>query len=146
MRGVHFFMFLVAIPMIAALGFDLYLWYHHQEKGFEFSTPGYIWTQHDPESYKRAVEISENLDETYQDAFEKSGSQDPIVWPWINFALGQKSVVLGAAFAGFFYALLLFCKILGIWPFRRGKIVYGTGSRTDDLMGKQGKKFEYKRR
>lgn len=127
MRGVHFFIFLVTLPLIAAIGFDCYLWYEHQDKGFEFSTPGYIWTQYDPESYKWTVE-----------------NAAPEVWAWINLTLGQKSVAVGAAFAAFFYLLVGALKLMGVGG--EGGVVHGNASRLDEITGKKTVKFKYKRK
>ena len=132
MRGVQLFMVLVAIPFFVALGFDGYLYYFHQDKPFEFTTPGFIWTHYDPDSYKEVVQQAQDL--------------DPRIWPVVNFVLAQKSVVDGAAFAGFFYFILLILKILGVWPFKRDSGVVHGGSRADEIMGKKKTKFKYKRK
>ena len=59
MRGVHLFMFVVALPALAALGHDAYLFYMNQDKGFELAALGFIWTKYEPESYRWTVEVTE---------------------------------------------------------------------------------------
>ena len=109
MRGVHLFMILVALPAIAALGHDIYLFYiNHgldnipgdlersiQDKGplSIFAALGFIWTQYDPESYKTVVE-----------------SLDQETWDMLNSLLAQKALFVGIAFAGFFYVILFFTE------------------------------------
>jgi hypothetical protein len=106
MSGVRLFMFVVALPALAALGFDIWMYVQHSaDQAFMLSTPGYLWTHYHPESYKQVFE-----------------SIDPQYWPWMHFVLGQKGVVVGAAFAGFFYVLLGILKILRLPPFRDGSV------------------------
>ena len=118
MRGVHLFMFLVALPAIAAFAHDIYLFYiEHgmtsitldinksiEDKGAlsMFAALGFIWTQYHPESYKWIIQ---NLDQETLNT--------------INTLLMQKAVFLGIAFAGFFYCILFILKIFNIWPFKK---------------------------
>ncbi len=129
MRGVSFFMFLVALPALAALGFDLYLFYMNQNQGFMLSTPGYILTHYYPDGYKWTVE-----------------NTTPEQWAIIDYILAQKSVIVGAAFAGFWYLILAFLKILGIWPFRRESGTVHHSGIADRLMNRKKTKFKYSRK
>jgi hypothetical protein len=129
MRGVHLFMFIVALPAIAALGFDLYLYSMEPEKGFMMTTPGYILTHYYLDAYKWTV--------------ENTGEY----WPYIDWVLAQKSVYVGAAFAGIFYVLLLILKILRLYPFNADSAtVHASGSRTNEILGFKAKKMKYKRK
>ncbi len=129
MRGVYLFMFIVALPALAALGFDIYLFAMDQSKGFMMTTPGYILTHYYMDGYKWTV--------------ENTGEY----WPYIDFVLAQKSVYVGAAFAGAWYALLLILKILRVYPFRgESGTVHASGSRTNEILGHKAKKMKYKRK
>jgi hypothetical protein len=132
MRGVHLFMFVVALPLLAALGHDAYLFYMNQDKGFELAALGFIWTKYEPESYRWTVEATEPMG----------------YWPYINLILAQKAALVGAAFAGFFYVILLILKILGAWPFNEPNLANFTGNRRmDEIMGgKKAGRFKYKRK
>jgi hypothetical protein len=124
MRGVHLFLFLITLPVIAAIGYDLYLWYEHQDRPFQMTTPGWIWTQNDPESYKMVLDMVA-----------------PETWRWINFVLGQKTIAVTGAFAGVFYVLAFILKILGLWPFQSEKgAIYGEQSRKDKILSQKKKK------
>ncbi len=48
----RFLLFIFAIPVLAALGHDLYLFYENQEKGFNFATIGFIWSQYEEQSLR----------------------------------------------------------------------------------------------
>jgi hypothetical protein len=129
MRGVHLFMFVMAWPALAALGFDLYLFAMDQEKGFMMTTPGYILTHYYMDGYKWLV--------------ENTGEY----WPYIDYVLAQKSVVVGAVFAGAWYALLLVLKLLRLYPFNADSgTVHASGNRTSELLGMKSKKMKYKRK
>lgn len=132
MRGVHFFIFLVALPALAALGHDAYLFYLNQDKGFEMAALGFIWTKYHPDSYRWTVEATEPMG----------------YWPYINLILAQKAALVGAAFAGFFYVILLILKILGLWPFNEPNLSGFSGNRRVDevLGGKKAGRFKYKRK
>jgi hypothetical protein len=129
MRGVHLFMFLVAIPALAALGFDVYLYALDQDRGFMMTTPGYLLTHYYMDGYKWTV--------------ENTGEY----WPYIDWVLAQKSVFVGVAFAAFWYVLLLILKILRLYPFNseRGTI-QASGNRTNEILGNKSGKYKYKRK
>ncbi len=129
MRGVHLFMFFVAIPALAALGFDVYLYAMDQDKGFMMTTPGYILTHYYMDGYKQLVEISGEY------------------WPYIDFILAQKSVYVGMAFAGAWYVLLLVLKILRVYPFNTDSgTIHASGNRTNEILGGKSSKYKYKRK
>lgn len=131
MRGVHLFMFILALPALAALGHDAYLFYMNQDKGFELAAAGFIWTKYHPESYRWTVEAT-----------------SPDYWPYINEILAQKAVLVGAAFAGFFYVILGILKVLGVWPFAEEAVKTFSGNRrADEILGdKKSARFKYKRK
>ncbi len=117
MRGVHLFILLIALPALAALGHDIYLFYSDHgitsivadvnktiaDKGplSMFATLGFIWTQYHPESYKLAAQ-----------------GLDQESWEVVNALLAQKAIFVSVVFAGFFYVPLLIMKTLGTWPFK----------------------------
>ncbi|MCF8495970.1 MAG: hypothetical protein K9G62_04800 [Alphaproteobacteria bacterium] len=102
MRGVHIFMFIAALPALAALGHDAFLYSQNPDRGFMLSALGFLWTHYHPESYKWAAETL---------------PQDQ--WTILNRILAYKAVAVGAAFAGVFYILLALLRILGVWPYSR---------------------------
>ncbi len=132
MRGVHLFMFVLALPALVALGHDAWLYYQNQDMGFQFAALGFIWTKYHPESYRWAVETT-----------EPAG-----YWPYINEILAQKAVVVGAVFAGFFYVIFGILKALGVWPFNEETVQTFSGSRrTGEILGdKKTARFKYKRK
>lgn len=89
MRPIHFLLFLVTLPLLMAIGHDIYMYTQHQDKGLMLSALGYIWTTYHPESYKWT---NENVD---------AGT-----WEIINMVLAQKTILLGGAFAAVMYALI----------------------------------------
>lgn len=132
MRGVHLFMFIVLIPALAALGFDIYLFYMNQDNGFMLSTPGYLLTHYEPDAYKWLVGNTGDY------------------WPYVNFVLAQKSVYIGVVFALFFWLLLGILKLLGLPPFRGEAANYSTGgigsNRSKEILGGKTVKMKYKRK
>lgn len=139
MNGVRFFMFIVLIPALVALGHDIYLFVidgHVDQfpevitdgerpiKSF-FASLGWIWTNYHPESYKWTV--------------QNVSAED---WALINSVLSKKAVVLGLGFAGFFYAILGVFKILGVWPFRKED----KSDKRDLISGKKPQRMKYKKK
>jgi hypothetical protein len=133
MRGVHLFMFIVALPALAAIGFDLYLFGQAQAEDpsaeFMMTTPGYILTHFHMDTYKWLV--------------ENTGEH----WPTVDSILAHKTFYVGLAFAGIWYALLLVLKILRVYPFRGNTgTVHASNTRTSELLGVKSKKMKYKRK
>ncbi|MGB4057138.1 MAG: hypothetical protein WBK77_03535 [Alphaproteobacteria bacterium] len=128
MRSLGLLTFLL-IPAMAALGHDLYLFYQNQEKGFEFAALGFIWTRYEPESYKSAVEI------TTPDGY----------WPYINFILAQKAVLVGVVFAAIMMVFIGLLQLLGVGGERKIKAPSGS-RRSDEIMGKKSAKYKYNRK
>lgn len=130
MRGVSLFMVIVALPALAALGFDCYLYYMHPEAGFMLSTPGYIWTHYHPDSYKWTVE-----------------NTDAQTWAIIDLILAEKTVTIAIAFAGFFYIIIGIMRLLRLGRFRDTSRVYSGTSRVDELMNRsKTTQYKYKRK
>jgi hypothetical protein len=130
MRGIHFFMFLVALPAIAALGHDAYLYYINQPKPFDMAALGFIWTSYEPDSYKWVVEQTQPLG----------------YWPYINWILAQKAVFVGVAFAGFFYILIGILRLLGVGGEKEVKNFSGNRRVDEILSNKKQGGFKYKRK
>lgn len=106
--GVKFFLFLVTLPLICAIGADITLNIMFPERGIMLSTPGYILTQYWPEGFKEIVTMSGDT-----------------LWPWVNAALAQKSLAVGAGFAAFWYLVLAILKLGRFWPFKESHDAYG---------------------
>jgi len=127
MRQVRFFMFLVALPALLGLGYDAYMWYAQGQGAFTFYTPAYIWAHYDPASLNWV------------------GTQlDPKMRPWLDFILNHKTAEDGAAFAGFFYVILLIMRIFKWGPFSIDR--YDTRTRVEKILGKEPQQFKFKRR
>ncbi len=76
--------------MLAVLGHDGYLYYQNQDKGFQFSDIGFLWTTYHPESYRAVVEqISGDL------------------WNTLNYFLTFEAFYVTLGFACIFYAMLI---------------------------------------
>jgi hypothetical protein len=94
MRGRYLLIFIVCLPTLAVIGHDVMMYYFHQDKGFMFSTPGYLWTHYQLDSYKWVVQ-----------------NASPDVWAIIDYILAQKAIIVAAAFAGFFGLIFLLINI-----------------------------------
>lgn len=130
MRGVHLFMFVLALPALAALGHDIYLYYNNPDMGFKFAALGFIWTNYHPESYKWTVEQTQPMG----------------YWDSINSLLAQKAFFVGLAFAGIFYVLIGILKLLGVGAEKELKSFSGN-KRVDEMLGrKKAGGFKYKRK
>ncbi len=125
--NIGLFLFIVAIPILIALGHDLYLFYINMERGFMLSTPGFIWTQYHPESYKWIVEQTA-----------------PRWWPYINFVLGLKAVVVAAFFSSF---ILILTGIIKIISPSQGGSTSSSEKRIDKILGNKTKsRIKYNRK
>ncbi len=135
MRGIQILCVLLILPVLAALGHDLYITYQEQDftKPMMFSDVGYLWTHYSPDSYKW---VQDNIGK------EKWVS---IVTPLLE----QTSVVVSAIPAAVVYSLLLILKLLNMPPFgdgvrvkkghKKGDFAY---SNTDKSKGR----FKYNRK
>lgn len=112
MRGIHFFLLIVTLPLLIALGHDLYLFYVAQEQGlsmdlvtkiytedrparqFDFADIGFIWKHYSLESYNLMAE-----------------SFEPSEWAGIQEFLKIKAVHLFGAFAILMYSFAILFKI-----------------------------------
>lgn len=118
MRGLSALLLIVTLPLLAAIGHDLYLFYENQFQGAPvppagwmgyLSALGFIWTRYSPESYTWVAE-----------------STPTNVWAVLNALLTIKAVFVTAAFAAIFYiavaviALLKRFTTIGDTGFRKG--------------------------
>ena len=112
MKGIHFFLLIVTIPVVLALGHDLYLFYVAQDqqlsadliskiytedrpaRQFDFAALGFIWTNYSPDSYALMSE-----------------SFEPDEWKNIQEFLKLPAVYVAAAFAVLMYIVALLYKI-----------------------------------
>lgn len=116
MKAIHFFLLIVTLPALFALGHDLYLFYIAQGeqlntdlatkifteerpgKSFDFAALGFIWTKYSPESYALMKE-----------------SFEPEEWANIQLFLKLKAFYVLAAFAGVMYVfagvIMIFKKL-----------------------------------
>lgn len=106
MNAIKLLCFFLALPALACLAHDGYLYYLNTESGknlpFQFSDLGWLWVAYSPESFAAAREWI-----------------DPGVWSWINLALEQTGAFLFGGIAALVYAALGLCWLLGVWPFAR---------------------------
>ena len=112
MRGIHFFLLIVTLPVLIALGHDLYLFYVAQDQGlnmdlvtkiytedrparqFDFAALGFIWTKYSPDTYALMAE-----------------SFEPSEWANIQELLKLKAVYVFGAFAILMYIIAFLFKI-----------------------------------
>lgn len=112
MRGIHFFLLIVTLPVLIALGHDLYLFYVAQDQGlnmdlvtkiytedrparqFDFAALGFIWTKYSPDTYALMAE-----------------SFEPSEWANIQELLKLKAVYVFGAFAVLMYIIAFLFKI-----------------------------------
>lgn len=115
MSGVRLFIFIICLPLLAAIGHDIYLFV--TQTGLEntgdvlaggdkpwhsyFATAGWIWTSYSPDTFRTVAQ-----------------SLEPDEWKSLNVVLGQKAVVLGGVFAAFWMLVLGLLKLLKLGPFR----------------------------
>ena len=137
MRGIAVLCFLLVLPILAALGHDIYVTYQDQDftKRMMFSDVGYLWTNYDPDTYEWA---KKNVD---QDTW------DNLVTPFLEMT----SVIVAAIPALVIFSLLLILRFLKLPPFapdvkvkkghKKGDFSFGSGDR-----GKSKTKISYKRK
>ena len=112
MRGIHFFLLVVTLPVLIALGHDLYLFYVAQDQGlsmdlvtkihsedrparqFDFAALGFVWTKYSPDTYALMAE-----------------SFEPSEWAGIQEFLKLKAVYVFGAFAVLMYIVAFLFKI-----------------------------------
>lgn len=125
MGALKFFMFVVALPALIALGHDAWLFYENQERGFMLSTLGFAWTRYHPDSYKMMATALE-----------------PAQWEMLKALLAQKSLFIGLALAGVFYAVLFILKLAAIGPFAKKdhRVKFGSQKRMEAILNKKGGK------
>ena len=100
MKPLHFFFFIVTLPLLISLGHDLYVFYAEQNnhldlktvtkiytedrpgRSFDFASFGFIWTNYSPDSYQLM-----------------SQSFEPGEWESIQEFLKFKATIVFAAFA-----------------------------------------------
>jgi len=91
-----FFLFLVTVPFLAALGFDYADYRLDPSEGFNYNILGKIWAQNFEDSYIAARD-----------------SMDPQNWAIITAFLKQPAALLGFLFAHIIFILVAFLKLLG---------------------------------
>jgi hypothetical protein len=108
MRGIHVFMFFLALPALALLCHDIYMFYVAQGsptdissaalkiyteerpgRGFDFSALGYLWTKYSPDTY--AI---------------MGDSMEPAEWASVKAFLTFKAFYVVAGLTGIVYALI----------------------------------------
>lgn len=132
MSGVRFLCIFLALPFLAALGHDGYVYYDSvYQKGenlpLQLSDIGYIWKTYSPgtlELVKQSV-----LEETWKG--------------WIVPFLELPSLVVAGGLAAVGYAILTILWLFGVWPFEK-ESVYSRGNFS--LPGEKKTPFKYKRR
>ena len=111
MRGYTLLLTFLILPVLGALGHDIYITYQDQDfnKPMMFSDVGYLWTHYHPESYNWA-----------------RSNFSPESWSYlVTFILEQKTMLVAGipfAIAGI---ILLVLKLLGLPPFSGGGLMGG---------------------
>lgn len=123
MKAIHFFLFIVTLPLIIVIGHDLYLFYIAQGeqldpdlatklfteerpgRTFDFAALGFIWTKYSPDTYKLMSE-----------------SFEPEEWANIQAFLKLKAFYVTAAFAVVMYLLAAIIHIFKGISERRTKV------------------------
>lgn len=82
------FLFIMFLPLLAAVGHDLWLFYENQDRGFMMTSLGFLWTNYHEESFTQAVEM-----------------MDKDVWQYVNMLLAQKAIIVTASL--FVFSLML---------------------------------------
>lgn len=130
MRGLSILCFLLILPILGALGHDIYVTYQDQDfsKTMMFSDVGYLWTNYEPDTYKWA---QKNVDQ---------GTWDHVLTP----ILEQTSVVVAAVPALVTFSILILLRIFNLPPFRsdvsvkpghrKGRFGFGSGDKGTGKM------------
>jgi len=143
MRGVTLICILLALPVLAVLGHDVYYAINKSEIGLDntfqqaqdrFSALGWLWVKYAPQFY---------------DLVRTSVDQD--IWiKYVTPVLRQKAILVTAVPALTVYALLGVLKFFGLYPFagngiiniaRRKKSSYAV-----DPLSPKGKAMKYRRK
>ncbi|MDB5490990.1 MAG: hypothetical protein JWO78_839 [Micavibrio sp.] len=106
MRGYTFLLSFLTLPVLGAIGHDIYITYKDQDfdKTMMFSDVGYLWTHYHPDSFAWA---RTNLEpETWQHV--------------ITPVLEQSTILVSATPLILTAAVLAALKLLGLPPFREG--------------------------
>jgi len=106
MRGYTFLLTFLTLPVLGALGHDIYITYQDQDfnKPMMFSDVGYLWTHYHPESYNWA-----------RDNFS------PESWGYlVAFVLEQKTMLVAAVPLAIAAVILAVLKLCGLPPFSGG--------------------------
>lgn len=134
MRGYTFLLSILALPVLAALGHDIYVTYQDQDlnKAMMFSNVGWLWTHYHAESF---------------DTVRKSMS--PENWHRLNvYVLEQKTILIAAVPFIIAAVILAVLRVLNLPPFqdagsmgkfKKNGFSFGSGDK------KQGR-FKYKRK
>jgi hypothetical protein len=134
MRGYTFLLSFLALPVLAALGHDIYITYQDQnfDKAMMFSNVGWLWTHYHVDTFGFARE-----------------NMSPANWHTFNvYVLEQKTILVAAVPFIVTAVILAILRILNLPPFRdSGSLVsfkkkgfgFGSGDK------KQGR-FKYNRK
>lgn len=133
MSGLRFFCFLIALPALAALGHDGYIYYvsvyeKNENLPFRLSDLGYLWQTYSFDTF-------DDVRKTLQ----------PEIWKmWIDPVLRQSALVVTGGFAAVIYAILTVLWLFGLWPFEKAS-QYSRGKFS--LPGERSNKpMKYKRK
>ena len=113
MRGLSLLCFVVIIPALAALGYDIYMTYGDQDfsKPMMFSDAGYLWTHYSPDTFAQAHRI---IDKQTWDTY-------------IAPVLSSKTVIVAAVPAALVYSIFALLWLLKMGPFAQEDRKYGRG-------------------
>jgi hypothetical protein len=122
-------LFIATLPLVLALGHDLYLFYMNQDKGFDFATLGWIWATYHEDSLKATADV----------IVANFGEE---TWKAVAPVLTYQAALAGIIFAALFYIPYGALKLLDVTSPRKSK------SSSDRLLErhKSKKKMKYGRR
>ena len=111
MRGLGLLCFILILPVLGALGHDVYVTYQDENfaKTMMFSNVQYLWTHYSPETY---VWSMKNI--------------DPALWKGYIVPVIQLYTVIAAGIpAAIVFSVLILLRLLGLPPFRDVSVARG---------------------
>lgn len=128
MSGLSLLMFILALPALAVIGHDAYLFYINQPQDFMLSATGFLWTKYHPDSF----------------LWVKS-ALDPEQWALLTtYVLEQKAVFVALAFALFFFVIFGTLQLALKGPFgsneKKSRSKSSGTNRREDILSRGDKK------
>jgi hypothetical protein len=119
MRFIHFFMIFLALPLLAALGLELYLLFT-ASSGAMLHKLGVVWAHYHPASLRA---LAKNM--------------APEFMPYLKIILERKLVVVSATPLAFFLFMRWFLKFIGLRRVRREPDSLDRSSRANQILNRK---------